>query len=163
MWEIIKDKIKIARFENAKPLVEITPKLDGKLAFLMVQNKGQSEASFSILVTKWLGTNQLLLPYYGRWKGTDNNIFPIPSEAPGFLEIANAEGIYEDNQQKRVNLAILENNKTEKVNMPLDGEVKFCIKVFSQPQLKAGGEYVFLMSIGEGGHWNKFEEVNEND
>lgn len=57
MWEIIKDRLKISGFENAKPTVKISPNLDGKLAFLTVQNKGKSKAEFSVLINAWGGGN----------------------------------------------------------------------------------------------------------
>lgn len=157
---------KIQKYEDKKPTVEITPKLEDNFARVNIKNTGQHIASFSVQISNWQGIEpitSLQATYEGKWRYTnDTKDYTLKSGEFREVDIIKNEGQTLDKEGK-------ENDTLQKVKVfgcssswearaIISNEVQFSMQIFAEPKLKSKFKKRYMLIVGNEG-WEQFKEI----
>jgi hypothetical protein len=155
-WGWYSEYKRAQKLEDIRPSANIVLRYEGRLAWLVIENRGEHKAEFSVRVIQLSGTDKGQLSYYAKWRDVrDSPGHMMMAGAQYELDIASTEG--RDNGLEGLN--IFSAFETKSVKIPLGGEQKLIVQILSEPKLKQKCQKTYIIRLGKDSNWSEFIEV----
>jgi hypothetical protein len=158
IWRSVDLQHQIEALTSKHPLVKLTPRYEGHLAWFDAENIGAAEGFFAVRIDVE-GTSKGQLSYYGRWQRVrDEKGFRMSAGDVHTVEVMKSEGFSGSEQQYQ--MSVLDSYQTISAYVLPSAKLKLRVRVTSTPSLQHPFEKHYELRLGEKDVWNSFDEVS---